>query len=132
MAHDMSLGEDFEILLRAIEEANLRIVDDHRDVEVKWVKVRLPDAGKQARVLFWIVPERGVPPWRSPRAARVPRPAGDRARRHPPTLRGGAAADPAGRRGGVRGEEPAAAAGGAALPGCDLGETVDLGRHRAL
>jgi hypothetical protein len=61
MAHEMGLGEDFETLLRAIEEANLRIVDYHRDGKATWAKVGLPDAGKQARVLFWIVPERGVP-----------------------------------------------------------------------
>ena len=41
--------------------ASLRIVDYHRDGRAKWAKVGLPDAGKQARVLFWIVPERGVP-----------------------------------------------------------------------
>jgi hypothetical protein len=61
MAHEMGLGEDFEILLRAIEEAHLRIVDYHRDGKARWVKLGLPDADKQVRVLSWIVPERGVP-----------------------------------------------------------------------
>ena len=60
-ARDIGLGDDFDILLRFIEEAHLRVVDYHRDGEAKWAKVGLPDAGKQARILLWIMPERGIP-----------------------------------------------------------------------
>lgn len=61
LAHEMGLGEEFEILLAAINAAGLRVVDYHRDGVAKWAKVGLADPGKQARGLFWIVPEGGVP-----------------------------------------------------------------------
>ena len=42
-------------------------MDDNRDGKAMWAKVGLPDAGRQARVLFWIVPE--------PARAKCPQPA---------------------------------------------------------
>ena len=57
-----------------MEEADLRIVDDHRDDKAKWVKVGVPDAGKQARVLSWrSSPDAARRPWRSPTSCPRPR-----------------------------------------------------------
>lgn len=57
MAQEMGLGEDFVVLVNAARDAGLRVVDYHRDGKPRWAKVGLADAGKQARTLFWIVPE---------------------------------------------------------------------------
>ena len=61
LAIAIGLVEEYDTVIAAIVAHGLRVVDYHRDGVAKWAKVGLPDPGKQARALFWVVPEADGP-----------------------------------------------------------------------